>query len=110
MSDGVQIPYEVLNELNGSLKQIIVEFEQANSRSSALESAIGNPLGRNSLRDEAERFEGDWDDKRETLRQDVVDIQKHVEDIGKGWVEWDLEASKQLSVDEGESTNLPKAV
>jgi hypothetical protein len=109
MSADVEIPYEVLNELNGSLKQIIVEFEKAGSRSNALESAIGNPLGRNSLRDEADRFEGDWDDKRETLRQDVVDTQRHVEDVGKGWADWDLEASKELTVDAGESKNLPKA-
>ena len=109
MSADVEIPYEVLNELNGSLKQIIVEFDEARSRSDVLESAIGNPLGRNSLRDEANRFEDDWDDKRETLRQDVVDVQKHVEGVGKGWVDWDLEASAQLSVDAGESKNLPKA-
>lgn len=110
MSDGVQIPYEVLNELNGSLKQIMVEFKDAGARSGALESAIGNPLGRSGLRDQADRFESAWDDKRETLRQDMEEVQKRVEEVGKAWVGWDEEASKQLSVDPGESDNLPKAV
>ncbi|MDF2574194.1 MAG: flagellar protein FlgN [Agromyces sp.] len=108
MSDGVLIPYEVLNELNGSLKQIIVEFEKAGSRSNDLEQAIATPYGRSSLRDEADRFEGDWDDKRETLKQDIEEIQKHVEEVGTAWSNWDTEASASLSVDRNETKNLPK--
>lgn len=110
MSDGVQIPYEVLNELNGSLKQIMTEFANAKNGSNALEAAIGTPLGRGSLRDEADRFESAWDDKRETLRQDMEEVQKRVDEVGKAWVGWDEEAGKQLSVDAGETKNLPKAV
>ena len=110
MSDGVQIPYEVLNELNGSLKQIMVEFQEAGARTSDLETAIGTPLGRSGLRDQADRFESAWNDKRETLRQDMEEVQKRVEEVGKAWVDWDEEAGKQLSVDPGESNNLPKAV
>lgn len=110
MAHDVYIPFEVLNELNGSLKQIIVEFDSARRSSEALESAIGNPLGRNSLRNEAERFESEWDDKRETLKKDLEEVQKAVEEKGKAWSDWDQEASRQLSVDPGESSNLPKAV
>ncbi|WP_022889940.1 hypothetical protein [Agromyces italicus] len=108
MSDGVQIPYEVLNELNGSLKQIIVEFDQAGDRTGALEGAIGSPLGRNGLREQVDRFEGAWNDKRETLKQDVQELQKHVDEVGQAWVNWDTEASASLSVDQDESKNLPK--
>lgn len=104
----VLIPYEVLNELNGSLKQIIVEFDKAGSRSNALEQAIGTPYDRSGLRDQADRFESEWDDKRETLKQDVEEIQKHVEEVGKSWTEWDEEASRSLSVDEGETAGLPR--
>jgi len=110
VSDGVQIPYEVLNELNGSLKQIMVEFADAAERADDLEAAIGSPLGRTGLRTQAGVFESAWNDKRETLRQDMEEVQKHVEEIGKGWVNWDTEAASQLSVDPGESNNLPKAV
>lgn len=104
----VLIPYEVLNELNGSLKQIIVEFDKAGRRSNDLEEAVGTPYDRSGLRDQADRFEGAWDDKRETLRQDVEEIQKHVEGVGTSWNDWDTEASRSLSVDEGETAGLPK--
>jgi hypothetical protein len=110
MSKDVEIPYEVLNELNGSLKQIMVEFENAKNRSDALESAIGSPLGRNSLRSQANTFEDQWDDKRQTLAEDIADVQKHVQAVGEGWVNWDLEASQQLELDDNDSQNLPKAV
>lgn len=108
MSDGVLIPYEVLNELNGSLKQIIVEFDRAGDRSGALEAAIGSPYGRDGLRSAADSFEGAWNDKRETLKQDVEEIQKHVEEVGTAWTDWDTEASASLSVDEGETAALPE--
>ncbi|HET6672421.1 MAG TPA: hypothetical protein VFG92_03520 [Agromyces sp.] len=108
MSDGVLIPYEVLNELNGSLKQIIVEFDKAGDRSGALESAIGAPYGRTGLRDAADSFESAWDDKRETLKMDVEEIQKHVEEVGTAWTDWDTEASASLSVDRGETAALPE--
>ena len=104
----VSIPYEVLNELNGSLKQIIVEFDRAGGRSNDLEQAIGSPYDRSGLRDQADRFEGAWNDKRETLKQDVEEIQKHVEEVGKSWADWDAEASRSLSVDQGETAALPK--
>lgn len=109
MGNDVEIPYEVLNELSGSLKQIIVEFENAKNRSDALEAAIGNPLGRSSLRNQANSFEGQWDDKRQTLAEDVAGVLEHVEAVGKGWINWDLEASQQLELDNNESQDLPKA-
>ena len=108
MSADVEIPYEVLNELNGSLKQIIVEFDKAGSRTNSLESAIGRPLGRGALRDQVDRFEGAWNDKRETLKQDIAELQQHVEDVGKGWKDWDKEAALSLSVDQDEAKNLPR--
>jgi len=107
MADDVEIPYELLNELNGSLKQIIVEFSDAGKRSGALESAIGTPLGRSGLRDQADRFEGEWDDKRETLKRDLEELQKKVDEVGRAWQDWDLEASAQLSVTESASPSTP---
>ncbi|MFF2494612.1 hypothetical protein [Agromyces sp. NPDC058064] len=107
MSADVEIPYEVLNELNGSLKQIIVEFDRAGSRSNSLESDIGRPLGRGGLRAQVDKFEGAWNDKRETLKQDIAELQKHVEDVGQGWKDWDSEAAASLSLDH-ETDNHPK--
>lgn len=108
MAGEVLIPYEVLNELNGSLKQIIVEFENATARSESLEAAIGSPQDRSNLRSQAQRFEEAWDDKRDTLKQNVESIQEQVEKVGKSWVDWDLEARKSLSVDADEAKNLPR--
>ena len=105
MSDGVEIPYELLNELNGSLKRIAVEFDRAGARSGALESAIGTPCGRSGLRTAADRFESEWDDKRETLKQDVLAFQERVDAIGRAWRDWDREAGASLDVDAGASAS-----
>lgn len=96
--DGVEIPYDRLNELNGALKQIIVEFENAKDNSSALEEAIGRPHGESGLRDQADRFEGEWDDKRNQLKEDLLNIQEHVEAVVKNWSDWDSEASTELDL------------
>lgn len=101
MTDGVEIPYELLNELNGSLKRIAVEFDSAGSRSGALESAIGTPCDRTALRDAVDRFESAWDDKRDTLKADVLAFQERVDAIGRAWRDWDVEAGASLSVDAG---------
>ena len=108
MSDDVEIPYEVLNELNGSLKRIVVEFENASDRSNSLEAAIGSPLGRGELRSAADRFEAAWNNKRDTLKESVQSIQEHVEAVGQAWKDWDAEASASLSAGQGESANLSK--
>ena len=105
MSDGVEIPYELLNELNGSLKRIAVEFDEARSRSGNLESAIGSPCDRTGLRTAAERFESEWDDKRETLKQDVLAFQERVDAIGQAWRDWDREAGASLAVDAEHATS-----
>lgn len=98
MSD-VAITYSILNELNGSLKQIIVEFEEASKRADVLESAIGDPCGKNKLREAAEEFEDGWNDRRKGLKEDLAKIQEHVESVGSSWADWDTEASKSLTVD-----------
>jgi hypothetical protein len=95
----VVITFSVLNELNGSLKQILVEFEDATKRGDAVEAAIGNPCGRGELRQAAEVFENGWDARRKYLKDDLAKVQEHVEAVGSKWAEWDTEASNKLSVD-----------
>lgn len=107
MSD-VLINYSVLNQLNGSLKQILVEFDQASKRENALESAIGKPDGRTKLKDLADEFESGWDDRRTALQKDIAEVQQHVDQVGKGWEQWDTEASKKLKVDADAAEKLPK--
>lgn len=107
MSD-VLISYEILNQLNGSLKQILVEFEEASHRSDVLEGAIAEPCGRNTLKHRASDFESGWDDRRSKLKEDLAKVQEHVEQVGEGWQNWDTEASKSLKVDSNAAANLPK--
>ncbi len=106
MSD-VVIDYVVLNELNGSLKQIIVEFNDASKRSGSLMDAIGKPAGRDNLRNAAHNFESGWDDRRAKLLEDIEKVQQHVEKVGSGWAKWDTEAAQSLSVDKDAASKLP---
>ena len=104
----VLIEYRVLNELNGSLKQIIVELEKAEDRASTLEGDIGDPYGRNRLREAAEEFEDGWNDRRAALKEDLMKIQERVEATGKGWEQWDRDASRQLAVEANEASTMPR--
>lgn len=105
----ILIEYSVLNELNGSLKQIIVELEKAEERATSLEGDIGDPYGRDTLREAAEEFEDGWDDRRAALKEDLMKIQERVEATGKGWAEWDTAAARELAVEANEVDTMPRA-
>lgn len=96
MTDGVDIPLDSMSALNDALKKIVIEFEDAGHNTDAVEDAIGRPLGRSELREAAHDFEGKWDDKRETLKRGLVDLQKHVEGARDGWQKLDQDLAKQL--------------
>lgn len=100
MGKDINIPLEELGSMNTSLKNIVDEFGNASARSNALESAIGSPHGHGELRHEADRFEGDWNDKRDTLKDKLEKAQERVEDFVKGWTDFDLEAAKSLDTTE----------
>ena len=104
----VLIEYGVLNELNGSLKQIIVELEKAEGRADTLEGDIGDPYGKNRLREAAEEFEDGWNDRRSALKEDLMKIQERVEETGKAWERWDTDAARELAVEPNEASTLPR--
>lgn len=108
MSD-VIVTYDVLNELNGSLKQIILEFEKAEERADDLEDSVGTPYGKTRLRDASSEFESGWNDRRRGLREDLMKIQERVESTGRGWAEWDVEASRSTQVERNEAATMPRA-
>ena len=66
MSDEVLIPLGSMAELDRALKDIVVEFEAA------------------------------WDDKRETLKGHLVELQKRVAGVRSSWEELDLELKSTL--------------
>ncbi|MFC6355188.1 hypothetical protein [Luethyella okanaganae] len=105
----IWIPMTDLSELNGSLKQIIVEFEDAEKRQNNVEAAIGSPDGRGELRSRCHDFEGGWNDRRSELLKNLQNVQARVEATGRGWKDFDLEAAASLRVEENEASTLPIA-
>ncbi|MGK3953239.1 hypothetical protein ACLKM7_13090 [Microbacterium sp. I2] len=96
MGKDINIPMSDLQALNTSLKNIVDEFEHAGDRSGSLEAAIGRPHGESALRDEIDRFESAWDDKRDTLKDDVKTVQESVEGVARAWADFDNEAATSL--------------
>ena len=101
MSDEVLIPLASMAELDQALRDIVIEFEDAGSRTDSLLDAIGRPLGRSGLRDAADEFESAWDDKRETLKGHLVDLQEQVAAVKDSWEELDLELKSSLEKNGG---------
>ncbi|MFV0405561.1 MAG: hypothetical protein ACK5LN_01855 [Propioniciclava sp.] len=102
MPDGVNIPLESMSELSESLRIIIEEFDEAGagSRTGSLVDAIGRPMGYARLQSAADAFESAWDDKRETLRRDLEEMKKRIDDAREGWHEADLELARSLEPQE----------
>ncbi len=103
----VYVKVDHLNRLNGSLKQILVEFHDAAARTDALQDMIARPDGRSGLRDRTHEFEGGWDDRRNALIQKLTGIQAAVEATCQGWQDFDLEAADSLKLQENDGANLP---
>ena len=104
----VYIKVDHLNRLNGSLKQILVEFEDAARNTSALQDLIGRPDGRSGLRDRTHDFEGGWDDRRNALVDKLTNIQASVEETCTGWQEFDSELARNLALEETAGDTLPR--
>lgn len=77
------------------LRASIREFENATNTADGLEQAIGRPDDRTRLRDRAHDFEGDWNDRRAVLTQNLVKVQEQLEAIVDGWTAWDVETASE---------------
>lgn len=93
MGDGVLVKYTELDELNTKLKDIVAELEGAADRADALEDAIGDPYGKNRLREAVEGFEDRWNNKRKNLAADIKKVQEHVQGVLEGFERWDAETA-----------------
>ena len=96
MGDGVLIKYTELDEVNSHLKDIVAELEGAEDRADVLEDAIGDPYGRNDLREAVEDFEDRWNNKRKNLAEDTKKVQEHVQGVLDGFLKWDTETAAGL--------------
>jgi len=93
----VKLTLDELQEMSDELQQIIEEFENARSRSDALEQAIGAPFGKTALRDTVEEFETRWDVQRDDLKESLTGIGEHLDDVIAGFEELDSEGAIQLA-------------
>lgn len=93
----VLIKFEDLGTLNEYLQAIVAEFDEAEDRADVLEGAIGDPYGRNDLREAVEDFEDRWDDKRDELRDGIKQVQEHVQGVLDGFTDWDVETAASMS-------------
>ncbi|REJ07204.1 hypothetical protein DY023_04195 [Microbacterium bovistercoris] len=98
MADGVEIPLESMQALSEALGDIMSEFDEkgAGARTGKLLDAIDRPLGDSRLARAADEFESAWDDKRETLRLDLEEMKKRIDDARDGWREADLELARSM--------------
>lgn len=96
MGKDIDIPMSDLESLDKALRNIADEFEHAGRNANQLEGWIGTPHGESGLRNEIDRFEGAWNDKRDTLRESVVSVQEQVATVAKAWADFDSEAAASL--------------
>ncbi|GAA2171286.1 hypothetical protein GCM10009846_04590 [Agrococcus versicolor] len=96
MGDDVLIHFSDLDALNEKLKEITSELENAGSRADQLEDAIGDPYGKNDLREAVEDFEDRWNNRREDLAKDITALQEHVQGVLDGFSDWDTETAASM--------------
>lgn len=96
VGDGVLIKYTELKAVGDNLKKIIEELKEASNRADVLEDAIGDPYGKNKLREAAEEFEDGWDDRRGKLLEDIEKVEQHVAGVLEGFEEWDTDTASEM--------------
>lgn len=89
-----------LNTVKDELSKITKEFEDAEDRADDLEDAIGDPYGRNELREAAEDFEDRWNHKRDELKESLNGVLEHIKGVIENVEKWDTDTAIQLSAPE----------
>lgn len=89
-----------LNTVKDELGKITKEFEDAENNADDLEDAIGDPYGRNELREAAEDFEDRWNHKRDELKDSLNDVLEHIKGVIENVEKWDTDTAIQLSAPE----------
>lgn len=93
----VYIKFDELKTAKEDLDAIIEEFEKASSRADALEDAIGDPYGKDKLRENAEDFEDRWNHKRDQLKDGLKGVLDHMKAVIDGVQDWDSDTAAKLA-------------
>jgi len=91
----VVIKYTELSTLIFQLDSMIQEFNSG-SKGAELRDAIGEPFGRNELTDAAEESEDRWNDKRESLVEDLTSIRDLAQSIYDDYKQFEDDAAAQF--------------
>lgn len=93
----IYIKFDELRTAKGQLDDIIDEFDKAKDNADDLEEAIGDPFGKNNLRENVEDFEDRWDSKRDNLNESLKAVRDHIAGVIDGVTDWDSETAAKLA-------------
>jgi hypothetical protein len=91
----VVIKYSELSTLIFQLNNMMEELSSG-SKGAALRDAIGEPFGRSELTDAAEESENRWNDKRESLVEDLTSIRDLAQQIYDDYQKFEDDAAAQF--------------
>jgi len=93
----VRLSYDEIGALYTNLLATQTEFENASARASDLADDIGRPYDRGELRDEANTFESQWDDRRGKLNEGLESVINRAKTVLEGFGDFDLESAAQMA-------------
>lgn len=93
----IMLDLERLRTANEGLKASVKTFNSAAESTDGLEASIGTPDDRDSLRNKAHDFEGDWNDRRDALSESLGKIQEQLQAIIDGWTEFDVDTANSMT-------------
>lgn len=87
------IDVAALQSLSSNLTTVASEFENANTNSDAIASAVGHPGLAGTVRD----FAHGWDDTRGKMVEGIRALADSSQAVADGWIELDTEGANALT-------------
>jgi len=106
MPDDVQLDLDGLRDLNGSIKQILVDFQNLREETGDAVDDIGKPWDDRRLGDAVASFASDWNQHRRILGTELFQIHAFAERIITEFTGLDEAASHELGLSAGEGSRL----